>query len=364
MRFLLLFAVVCLSWAPSSTYSQQTSRGYWNHVATYDEGFAAPYDFDLLVNDDGVPASVVAIDPFASNQVLSRIRLDDARVVGPAIASGQGPGELSGENIKISRFSDGGFLVWDNGQQRANVYTSDLQFQAQVRGVSGIVGELFLVNDSTVAVSDFNPGSTLFALHRLDREDGVYRLSEAPVATVDVSDDPALDQGAIDENVMLRQGVHQTTGEQAFFGFTYGSLVLALREDRVRWATTAPPQHELPLYEYRDGNAIVAPDVTEHPLGILDLTSDGRYVYVLYSGAQVDRAGLVARMTGAIQRRLEKARHSDRLYVLDQSNGQVVADERLPTRARAISVAGDYLALLTHERDEPAFEIYELPQDW
>jgi len=264
----------------------------------------------------------------------------------------------------MSRFSDGSFLVWDSGQQRANVYNSDLQFQTQVRGISGLVGELFLVNDSTVAVSDYSRGPTIFAMHHLNREDGIYRLSEEPIAMVETSDDPALNQGEIDENVMLRQGVHHTTDEGAFFGFTHGSLVLALNEDSLRWATTEPIQHELPLYEYRDGNATVAPDVTEHPLGILDLTSNDRYLYVLYSGSKVDRAGLIARMTGAIQRRLEKVRHSDRLYVLDQSNGEVVANESLPTRSRAISVAGDYLALITHERDEPTFEIYELPEEW
>lgn len=344
--------------------AQSTSQSDWDHVATYDDGFAAPYDFQLLLNDDNQPTSVVAIDPFASDQVLAHIRLADASLMGPAVPSGQGPGELSGENVKMSRFSDGGFLVWDSGQQRANMYNHNLQFQTQVRGISGLAGELFLVNDSTVAVSNFSPGQTLFAMHRLNREESIYQLSENPVATVDISDDPALDQGDIGENVMLRQGSFHTTEGGAFFGFAHSSLVVSVTEEGMRWATTEPVRHELPLYEYRDGNAVVAPDVTEHSLGVLDLAGNEQHLYVLYSGDKIDSAGLMARMTGAIQRRLERVRHSDRIYILDANSGDLVADVRLPTRARAISISGNYLALITHERDEPTFEIYELPEEW
>lgn len=346
------------------SFAQENPQVSWTHVATYDSGFAAPYDFQLLLDDTSQPTSVLAIDPFSSDQVLARIRLADASPIGSTVVSGEGPGELSGEEVKISQFSDGGFLVWDSGQRRAYVYDSDIHFQGQVRGISGFPGDLFLVNDSTVAMASFSPDSSIFTLHRLREDNGAYQITDRSVATVDVSDSPALEQSDIDDNVMLRQGPHHTTQNGAFFGFTYGSLVLKLTEEGLRWATTDPPEHALPLYDYRDGYTVSAPDVTEHPLGVLDVTGDDQYLYVLYSGRKIDRAGLFATMTGAIQRRLEEIRHSGRLYVLDQDTGRVVADTELPTRARSISVAGDYLGLLTHEGDEPAFEIYELPQEW
>jgi len=333
----------------------------WKHVTTYDEGFFAPDDFRLL--DGEPPTSALVLDHQAPKQALARLRLEDGAPVGRTVRTGRGPGEASGQGMAISQFSNGGVLLWDGGRRQAYVYDADLRFEGQVRGLQELSADpVALINDSTLAVGIAAPRDALFELYRLHRGPESVHITEEPLATVEIPENKAFSQGQLDENIMIRQGLSRRIGGDLYYGFIFGSLVIGMNEGGLTWATTEPVDHSLPVYDFRDGNAVVAPQLNEFARGILDLTGDSSYLYALYSGQKVEDDGVLDRLTG-LRAQIEAAKHSDRLFVFDRATGKFVEEMRLPVRAKALEITDQYATLLTtEERDAPTFEVYRIPK--
>lgn len=350
----------------TATFAQISSPSTWSHVATYDEGFYSPGEFRILGGENDKPRRLLVLDHYASDQALAHLRLEDGSPIGRTIQFGQGPGEVSGRGMEISLFSEGGVLLWDNGQHRANVYGPALRFEGQVEGLQDLsVDPVALVNDSTLAVGMSVSTSDLFRVYRLHRGPGSIHVGEKPLATIETTDHEVLNQGQIDENFMIRQGVARRVEEGLYFGFMFGSLVTGMTERGVQWATAEPLNHALPVYNFRDGNAVVAPQLDMFARGILDLTGDASHLYVLYSGQKMggDRGllGQITRRDVAAER--EAISHSDRLFVFDRATGKFVKEMRLPIRARGIEVTSSYAVLyVTEEKEAPTFEIYRIPE--
>ena len=350
----------------TATFAQVSSPSTWTHVATYDEGFFSPGEFRILGGEKEEPRRLLVLDHYASDQALARLRLEDGSPIGRTIQFGQGPGEVSGRGMEISMFSDGGVLLWDNGQRRANVYGPNLRFRGQVEGLQDLsVDPVALVNDSTLAVGMSVSTTDLFRLYRLHRGSGSIRVAEKPLATIETTDHELLDRGQLDENFMIRQGVARRVEDGLYFGFMFGSLVTGVTEKGLRWTTAEPVNHALPVYNFRDGNAVVAPRLDKFSRGILDLTGDSSHLYVLYSGQKIggDR-GLLGQITGRdVAAEREAISHSDRLFVFDRTTAEFVREIRLPIRARGIDVTSRYAVLyVTEEREAPTFEVYRIPE--
>lgn len=360
-----IFFVLNLLLIGRVAFAQLPSPSSWNHVATYDEGFFNPGEFRIL-GGGKEPSVLLVLDHSASDQMLARLRLDDGTTVGHTIRSGRGPGEVSGKGMEISQFSDGGVLLWDSGHRRASVYDADLRFEGQVHGLQGLsVDPVALVNDSTLAVVMSSSTSELFRLYRLHQASESVHVAEEPLVTIKTVDHEVLDQGQLDENFMIRQGVARRIEDELYFGFMFGSLVTGMTENGLTWATTRPVNHALPVYNFRDGNAFVAPPLDKFSRGVLDLTGDESHLYVLYSGQKFeDDRGLLERITQRdVADGMEAIDHSDRLFVFDRATGAFVREMRLPIRAKALEVTSRYVVLLaTEERDAPAFEVYRVPE--
>lgn len=337
----------------------------WEHVATYD-GFVAPDKIRLPASENS-PVLALLLDSQALDQMVAELRLDDKSIVGQAIRSGDGPGEVSGRGLGMSLFSDGGVLVWDGGAREASVYDRQLQFEGQVRGVEHTSrGRTLLVNDSTMAVIVHTPGPELINLYRLHRESGAVRIEDEPVTSIQTTDDALLADSELEENIMLRQGTHRRVGDQLFFALNYSSIVLSISEDGLEWATADPENHSLPVYDFRDDGWVMAPAAEDFPQGTLDVAADESYLYVLYSGQQAERpGGLFSRFTtGDIEAEVERIRHSDRLFIFERDSGAYLEEIILPVRAKAMDVSNEYIGLITDERESPTIEIYRMPKQW
>lgn len=346
----------------TATLAQVSPPSTWTHVGTYNEGFFSPGEFRILGDKREAPSRLLVLDHYASDQALARLRLEDGSPISRVVRSGQGPGEVSGEGMEISLFSDGGVFLWDGGQRRANVYSADLRFEGQVEGLQNLsVDPVALVNDSTLVGVTFASTSTLFKLYRLHRDSGSIRVAEEPLTTVDATDHGLLDQGQLDENFMLRQGVARRIEEELYFGFTFGSLVVGISENGLGWATDEPVNHALPVYDFRDGNTFAAPDVGKFAKGILDLTGNASHLYVLYSGQKIEDTGILERVAGNIAGKMEAIHHSNRLFVFDRTTGEFIKEVRLPIRAKSIEITSRYAVLFTTEdREAPTFEVYRI----
>lgn len=345
-----------------ASFAQIPSPSTWTHVATYDEGFFSPSDFRILGGENEEPRRLLVLDNRASDQMLARLRLDDGSPIGRTVQSGPGPGRVSGRGMGISLFSEGGVLLWDDGNRRANVYTADLPFQGQVKGLPDLAERpVALVNDSTLAVGT-SASSVLFRLYRLHRGSKSIRVTKKPLASIETTDHEVLSQGQLDENPMIRQGVTRRLGETLYFGYTFGSLVTGMTENGLQWATTEPVNHALPVYDFRskstkEATTYTSPDVVKFPWGILDLAGDGSHLYALYSGQKVEKPA------GNIAGSLEAIRHSNRLFVFDRATGKFIKEMRLPIRARALEVTSRYAVLFaTEDRDAPTFEVYRFSE--
>lgn len=359
------FTLLALFFIDSATFAQVPSPSTWPHVSTYDDGFFSPGEFRILGNKKEKPNILLVLDHYASDQALARLRLEDGSPIGRTVQFGQGPGEVSGRGMEISLFSDGGVLLWDNGQRRANVYGPDLRFEGQVDGLQDLpVDPVALVNDSTLAVGMSLATSDLFRLFRLHRGSESIRVAEEPIATIKTTDHEVLDRGQLDENFMIRQGRARRVEDGLYFGFMFGSLVTGMNEKGLQWATEEPVNHTLPVYNFQDGNVVVSPRLDEFARGILDLTGDGSHLYVLYSGQKIgDDRGLLGQITGRdVAAEREALSHSDRLFVFDRTTGKFVREMRLPIRARSIDITSRYAVLyVTEERETPTFEVYRIP---
>lgn len=350
----------------TTTFAQIPSPSTWEHAATYNEGFFSPADFRILEGKKQKPSRLLVLDNRASDRILARLRLEDGSPVGRTVRSGPGPGRVSGRGMELSLFSDGGVLLWDGGNRRANVYSADLRFQGQVEGLENFsANHVALVNDSTLAVGLSVSASDLFKLYRLRRGPGSIRIAEEPLATIKTTEHPVLSRGPLDENFMLREGSGRRVGNELYFGYAFGSLVVGATETGLQWATTEPVNHVLPSYDFREQSTAgektrttyTAPSVDEHPLGILDLAGDASHLYALYSGQNVDQT------TNNRAAEVEATRHSNRLFVFDRVTGRFVKEMHLPIRARRIEVTSRHTVLLaTEERDAPTFKVYQFPE--
>lgn len=333
----------------------------WEHVATFEEGIVAPSALRLLRVNDQV--EVILKDETFIEHMLGNYHFPSDGVVTRPLGSGNGPGELSGQGLTFSSFSDGRIFVWDDGNRRALVYAEDFGSFNRVDGLQyGLPGRTVLVNDSTVAVYARVPGPEILRIHRLNQSDSGYAVEREPLMRIYASEHHALQPMA--DNPMLRQGAHRRMGDMLFLSWNYSSIILAIDESGIRWVSQDAGEQPLPVYDFEEGDGwMVAPAADEFAPGVLDLAVDGDAVYVLFQPEPVrlPRRRLDAFRASAAERAVERARHSARLFVLDRRSGRLNAELQLPMRAKALDVLHTSIALLSDEGNAPSLSLYRMP---
>jgi hypothetical protein len=370
MRFLItiIFSLIFIGlFNVSSTFSQhRVVEVSWERVSFYDSGFISPIDLTLVVENNSAPAAIL-IDNQAPDQHVAHIRLRDGEPQYRPISAGNGPGEVSGREIAVSLFSDDRIFLWDFGNRRALIVDSTFNSVGLVRNMpSNPPRNLYLANDSTVVSMSNRIDDTLFELYRLQMaNESRPKLSDSPILSLSIDAHPSLASSDLAENILLRQSKHRRVGDQLVLGFNFSSITLALSEDGYHWITDEPVGQELPRYDFRDGNTIMAPRANEFPVGTRGIAADDTHVYVLYSDQQARSPGILDSVLGSgIEREMERVMHTDRLFILDRETGGFLHEVKLPRRALAIDIREGFLGLISHEGKEPSIAIYRMPSQW
>jgi len=325
---------------------------------TFTDGLWNPMAFMVLDGDQ----EAIVIDYATDGEIVYRLDLHAGTHHGRALTAGPGPGELNDRGDKVvSRFDDGTFFLWDAGDRRASLFDADLEYVGPVRRAErGRIGTMALVNDSTVAVLNFSATEELFTLHRLTRAADHAVVTDEPLVTLTTAAHPALQPMVA--NPLLRQGWLHRQQDTLCWGVRYSSVVLCFDEEGLQFASTAPG--EMPVPDFRNEPGVYeAPDASKYPSGIVDISADDRYVYVLFSDRKVSRLrALRVAVTGGmsgLESLLDEVLHTDVLHVLDRATGELVQTLTLPVRGKHINVKDGYVYLLNTVDAEPAIHRVE-----
>ncbi len=312
-----------------------------------------PYDFWML-NDDLALVS----DPANNEFPVYILDLVSGNIVAN-IRAGNGPSEVHPTFYKrVSRFSNGDIFLWTWGQNRANIFYDRLQYLRMLDGepVRQTLYQVSLLNDSTVCIVDVHPDSFL----------KLFRLHEG----YDVKDEKSLLSISIHDHDFLfplRNHIQKQTiridsdGESLYMGFEYSSLLLRINEYGIQWYTFIP--FELPVPDVYEEEGIYAlPDISRHPLGILDIAVDDRFLYVILSNEKLSRVRFLRHIANP-DKLIDEMKHRDIVHRYDKENGSYLDSFQLPVSAKRIDVTDDALYLLHSYDTLPAIIKVEKP-DW
>jgi len=327
--------------------------GYdWIEISKLENTMLDPEDFWIQESTN----TAIIFDPAHDNYPVYRIDLQYGNIIN-RIRSGQGPGEVHPSRSKRLSFdSQENIYLWDSGLQRTTIYDSGLNYKGMLKW--GKSQEIFyhvgLINDSTLFVitGDVNE---FIKLYRINNQN--VQTSEALVSI------PIYyyEQFIPLENILLKQKIvfsnHRYT---CFLAFEYAFLIISLTETGITALINGPLEHPLPESSPQMGGIYALPDLTEHSLGILDITADDNHIYVLYSGKFGSKRSVVRYMLqpGIFEEELE---HSDKIIIFDRVTGELAGQYRLPVPAKRIRVHNDKFYVLTSYRTLPIIIKYEKP---
>lgn len=324
-------------------------------VYRYEGRMANPTDF--YVPDDD---QAVLIDKSHSDCALALVQMpggEDRRCHG----IGQGPGEMQRQGRKaVYRFTDG--RLWLTDGSRPKIYSPDLEFIRNVRGVRGSFSRLLPINDSTVVATPFMGADSFLHVYRLDR---TMSLSEEPIHSLQL--DASSPLFPVTQNFILNQGPFASRGGALFLGFDYSSHLVKVTARGIHYVTDNPAPVPFPEYDTGGRGGYEAPNSADFPECTMGIAADERYVYVLHHGETFDIGPvrqLIAMARGRIEAKVEEWELTDRVFMYDRSTGAFVREIQLPVKARAVRVTDRYLYVLTISDGPAAVIKYEKPDTW
>lgn len=276
------------------------------------------------------------------------------------LSSGEGPGEVSERGFKsFSTIADSLLLVWDAENMRAMIYDTDFNYMSEVAGLEdyrlyyyAAVTDSYAIGISRIAGRDFVEIFTLN--HTSNGRFETYRekVVSTPRELINAN-----------QNMLLRQGSLSCDENNCVIGFTYSSVIMFFSGNQLLWVSSEPEAYYLPDYdgiETNGGQRVYrAPDLAEHPYGIIDVSVNDEYVFVLYSGKKgPDPSGI----SGFISRATfdpDEILHSDRLFIYDHE-GNFIKEVRLPMEAKTLSVSRNTLKFGSELNQEPVINQFEL----
>lgn len=230
---------------------------------------------------------------------------------------GKGPGEF---HVPARLFVDRAdrIVVVDWSSGRVSYFSAEGHFEhiVRLRGMTPNVG--FLSNENVVAFSLF-PQEPLW--YEYDRAGTVRNKFGRHLTASHLVNQGRLE---VDEN------------DHLFYSYDYLSAIVVYDRGGTLLLTIDGPTSISPPKE-----ALTNPNYQltgYEPFGSLDLSIDGNYLYVLFSGL----APLQARMRG------QEPVESDIIHVYNKSSGEYLYSYRLPVLAKYIHVRIPYVYCVTH----------------
>lgn len=322
------------------------TKNEWEATGKIENSIYNPYDFWvlgddlLLVNDLGFKSSPIGLINFKEDDIVSNLR------------TGQGPGEVTSTFYKrVTKYTNGDFLLWDAGSNRIMRYNDSLQYITDIRA-SGF-GRRFiqagLINDSTLLTMENSPN--FLSAWRI--KDNTINESEMLWS---ISIDEYEELTAL-KNFVLMQTIYFGNYDGALYlTFEFSSLLIAIDENGVKYIQKEPENIPLPVHDEKSGGYGL-PIMGKHPEGARDIALDDNYVYITFSGKKISRWEQM-RYAFNFEELIEKIKHSQRLLIFDRETGNFVKEIELPKTAMKFKIFGNSAYLLNTIDDVPSIYKY------
>lgn len=144
-------------------------------------------------------------------------------------------------------------------------------------------------------------------------------------------------------NILLKNSIISSDGENVYAAFRYGSLLLGFtKEGRLLFNTLHPFNVDIP--EYSGGEYLgSAPPINKYPEAYVAIDVDDRYIYTIFSGAELSSRDVI---TG---RKTHKIHQGQLLSIHDKRTGEYKYTVELPFLIGDIAVSDDSIyAISTH----------------
>lgn len=325
-----------------------TNQVQWEIVGQLKNSIYNPQDFwvfdkDLiLVNDIGIKTSPVGLIDFKRDSLVSSLR------------AGRGPGEVTSTFYKrVTKYSNGDFLLWDAGSNRIMKYNDSLGYITDIRSFGK--GKRFyqagLINDSTLFTIE---NSQNFLSAWRIKDDGTFGDEKLwSITFEDYKDLSPL------KNFVLMQTLFYTNFNGVLYiAFEFSSHVIAIDEKGVKYIQDGPDNIPLPTQDEKSG-VYGLPVMGKHPEGARDITVDNNYIYITFSGKKISKWEQM-KYTFNFEELIEKVKHSRRLLFYDRESGNYLGEVELPESAMKFKISGSSAYLLSSVKGMPTIYKYEL----
>lgn len=294
----------------------------------------------LIINDLGINLSPINLVDVSKDTVLKSLK------------TGQGPSETSSTFYKrITKFSNGDILLWDAGLNRITKYESNLNYIVDMSGsaFNKRFYQAAVINDSTLMTID-------------NTEDflKVWRLEKDRINTDNLlwslkyRDYESL--GSLSNFILLQTMYYDNFDGVLYIAFEFSSIILAIDEDGVIFINDKPDL--IPLPKNKD-QQMSLPAMGKHPEGARDVSVDGKYVYLLFSGETISRFEQM-KYTFNFEILIDKVKHTKRLLLFDRITGEFVKETELPVLAKDLKIKNNVAYLLNSLEDVPKILKYRV----
>ncbi len=327
-------------------------------VSEIHQGFSSITDLHAITLED---QHYVVIYDYADRNYPLKIYDSNEGKITKRIRSGAGPGELSsseGIPLSFSTLKDEYAIIYDNEQFRGMLYDADFEFVSDLSGLDDYRLRQFAVQTDTTALGMKRTSQTEPLMHfGLQFSDEQLQVIESKKLKTPSELEPVV------KNSLLRQGRSTAIDGRSLYSFTYSSYLLSV-SDHVEWVNGEPENYTFPDY---DGVEILAegatrlrsPDVTEHPIGTLDIAANRDYIFKLYSGKNAESEGWLSRLTNDISIDTDELFHATRLIIYDHEGNQL-KETTTPMDARTLAVTDSRIYLGSEMEDKPVIREYRL----
>lgn len=271
---------------------------------------------------------------------------------------GQGPGEVLMGSPSVINSTGSKIFIFLPLQRKLVVFSNDLKFLKEIKPEAEM-GVLYMISDNEgVSVNLFSMES-LAEKVKIDENGKVLSvLKYYPFKKVLTKNQNMIKLG---KNPLLKQGAIYFDKEgNFFFAHYYSSLIFKSSPiGDVFEYEFGPRNIEVPEAEVKERGGIISGDPERCIQSYLSLTSDGKYLYALFSGEEITMEKVIAFRTGKGKEiNLGEGKFVD---VFRKEDLSYVLSFELPVLATSIAVDNENLYVTTAE-NEPCILIFKKPK--
>lgn len=274
---------------------------------------------------------------------------------------GQGPGEVLMNSPAVISRTGTKFFVYLPMQRKLMIFSKkDLKFLKEIK-ISLEMGALYMVSDNEgIFINPFSKEAQRLA-ERCSIDESGKVSSAFKYAEYKRISAPEIGLDKLKKNPFLKQGpIHVDKEGNFYFAHYYSSLIIffSKRGDKIIFQSS-PREIEIPEAEVKERGGIISGDPERSIQSYLSLTSDERYLYVLFSGEEITMEKVIAFRTGKSKElNLGEGKIVD---VFKKEDLSYVLSFELPVLATSIAVDNENLYATTVE-NEPCILIFKKPK--